>query len=47
MIKLLQDELRVDATVLKYATDEEIVKLRTIAKAIAERVKKGGNTNEQ
>ena len=47
MIKLLQDELRVDSTVLKYATDEELVTLRNIAKAIAERVKKGGSTNEQ
>ena len=47
MIKLLENELRVDATVLKYATDEEIVSLRTIAKAIADRIKKGGSRNEQ
>lgn len=46
MIKLLQDELRVDSTVLKYATDDELVTLSNIAKAIIERAKKGGRTNE-
>lgn len=46
MIKLLQNELRVDSTVLKYATDEELVTLSNIAKAISERAKKGGSTNE-
>lgn len=47
MIKLLQNELRVDETVLKYATDEELVTLRSIAKTIIKRAEKGGSTNEQ
>lgn len=34
MIKLLQNELRIDEIVLKYATGEELVTLRGIAKAI-------------
>ena len=40
MIKVLKNELRIDETVLKYATDKELTELRSIAKAIAERVQK-------
>lgn len=46
MIEIKKDELRVDETVLKYATDEEMKKLRDISKAICRRIQKGGAANE-
>lgn len=46
MIEIKKDELRVDETVLKYATDEEFKKLRDISKAISQRIRKGGAANE-
>lgn len=46
MIEIKKDELRVDETVLEYATDEEFKKLRDISKAISQRIRKGGAANE-
>ncbi len=42
MIEIKKNELRVDADVLKWATDEEISVLRSIAETIAKRVKESG-----
>lgn len=42
MIEVKKNELRVDADVLKCATDEEMLVLRNIAETIAKRVKEGG-----
>ncbi len=46
MIEVRKDELRVDETVLKYATGEEMKKLRDISKSISQRIQKGGAGNE-
>ena len=46
MIEIKKDDLRVDESVLKYASDEEIKKLRDISKAISLRIQKGGADNE-
>ena len=46
MIEIKKDELRFDETVLKYATDEEMKKLRDKSKAICRRIQKGGADNE-
>lgn len=46
MVEVRKDELRVDETVLKYATEAEMEKLRDISKAISQRAKKGGAVDE-
>ena len=46
MIEVRKDELRVDETVLKYATCEEMKKLRDISKAISQRIQEGGVVDE-
>ena len=40
MIKILQNQLVIDETVLKYATDEEVEQLRNITKSILQRLRK-------
>lgn len=39
MIEILKNELRIDEKVLKYATDEEIQRLRTITAQIIKRIR--------
>lgn len=46
MIEIKKDELKVDEIVLKYATDEEMKKLRDISKVISQRIQKSGAVNE-
>lgn len=46
MIEVRKDELRVDETVLKYATGEEMKKLRDISQVISQRIQKGGTWHE-
>ena len=46
MIEIQKSELIIDETVLAYATDEKIKKLRDTAKAISQRIKQGGGDNE-
>lgn len=46
MIEIKKDELRVDEAVLKYATEEEMKKLRGISENISRRIQKGGANNE-
>lgn len=41
MIEVKKDELRVDEDVLKWATDEEMSALSSIAATIAKRIKEG------
>lgn len=40
MIEIYKNELRIDESILKYATSEEMAALREISRAIAERAKK-------
>lgn len=46
MIEIKKGELRVDEVVLKYATGEEMKKLRDISETISQRIQKGGANNE-
>lgn len=41
MIEIMKDQLRIDETVLKHATSEEIRLISQIAESIARRAKEG------